>query len=228
MKALDEASREHEEFRLSSTRRRPSSSRPSTRSSDMAAAPAQDPRQGVHEREVQHRRRRRRVLRSLREGRERRPVDRRRRSDSSDTCRASVQSAMRPDDEAVLGLVEKLLVNDPAPRKRGLAGSSPRHDESRASHGARRKPRELGSTSSARSQTSRRPGRQLRRPPRPRWRRRTPARRTRDTAPERRRWRAAATTSFARLLEQAAELGDQGRGAQRRGARRSSAAPSSR
>ena len=38
--------------------------------------------------------------------------------DSSDNVRGLVQSAMRPDDEAVLGLVEKLLVNDPAAQAR--------------------------------------------------------------------------------------------------------------
>lgn len=38
--------------------------------------------------------------------------------DSSDNVKGLVQSAMRPDDEAVLGLVEKLLVNDPAAQAR--------------------------------------------------------------------------------------------------------------
>jgi uncharacterized membrane protein YqiK len=38
--------------------------------------------------------------------------------DSSDNVKNLVQSAMRPDDEAVLGLVEKLLVNDPAAQAR--------------------------------------------------------------------------------------------------------------
>ena len=34
--------------------------------------------------------------------------------DASPHVKSLVESAMRPDDEAVLGLVEKLLVNDPA------------------------------------------------------------------------------------------------------------------
>ncbi|MBX3187146.1 MAG: hypothetical protein KF819_09030 [Labilithrix sp.] len=38
--------------------------------------------------------------------------------DSSENVKGLVQSAMRPDDEAVLGLVEKLLVNDPAAQAR--------------------------------------------------------------------------------------------------------------
>ncbi|CAN5925278.1 hypothetical protein BH11MYX4_BH11MYX4_29280 [soil metagenome] len=38
--------------------------------------------------------------------------------DSSDNVKGLVQSAMRPDDDAVLGLVEKLLVNDPAAQAR--------------------------------------------------------------------------------------------------------------
>ena len=48
--------------------------------------------------------------------------------ESSDNVKGLVQSAMRPDDEAVLGLVEKLLVNDPAAQARlasfrGASGS---------------------------------------------------------------------------------------------------------
>ncbi|HVH42254.1 MAG TPA: hypothetical protein VM925_07910, partial [Labilithrix sp.] len=38
--------------------------------------------------------------------------------ESSPHVKSLVESAMRPDDEAVLGLVEKLLVNDPAAQAR--------------------------------------------------------------------------------------------------------------
>jgi uncharacterized membrane protein YqiK len=46
--------------------------------------------------------------------------------DASPHVKSLVESAMRPDDEAVLGLVEKLLVNDPnvAARLKGLTRSS--------------------------------------------------------------------------------------------------------
>ena len=118
MKALDEASREHEEFRLRLDKEKTIELETIHAKRDMAAALGADPRAGVREREVQHRRRRRRVLRSLREGRVSVGQSIDGVVDSSDNVKSLVQSAMRPDDEAVLGLVEKLLVNDPAAQAR--------------------------------------------------------------------------------------------------------------
>ena len=117
MKALDEASREHEEFRLKLDKEKIIELETIHAKRDMAAASAQILAQAFtnakftivggdgafFER----------FVKAVSIGQSIDGV-----MDSSENVRGLVQSAMRPDDEAVLGLVEKLLVNDPAAQAR--------------------------------------------------------------------------------------------------------------
>ena len=117
MKALDEASRTHEEFRLTLDKERTIELETIHAKRDMAAASAQ-----ILANAFQNAKFNivggdgaffDRFVKAVSVGQAIDGV-----MDSSDNVRGLVQSAMRPDDEAVLGLVEKLLVNDPAAQAR--------------------------------------------------------------------------------------------------------------
>jgi hypothetical protein len=117
MKALDEASREHEEFRLKLDKEKIIELETIHAKRDMAAASAQILAQAFTNAKFNivggdgaffDR-----FVKAVSIGQSIDGV-----MDSSDNVRGMVQSAMRPDDEAVLGLVEKLLVNDPAAQAR--------------------------------------------------------------------------------------------------------------
>ena len=117
MKALDEASREHEEFRLKLDKEKIIELETIHAKRDMAAASAQILAQAFTNAKFNivggdgaffDR-----FVKAVSVGQSIDGV-----MDSSENVRGLVQSAMRPDDEAVLGLVEKLLVNDPAAQAR--------------------------------------------------------------------------------------------------------------
>jgi uncharacterized membrane protein YqiK len=117
MKALDEASREHEEFRLKLDKEKTIELETIHAKRDMAAASAQILAQAFTNAKFNivggdgaffDR-----FVKAVSIGQSIDGV-----MDSSENVRGIVQSAMRPDDEAVLGLVEKLLVNDPAAQAR--------------------------------------------------------------------------------------------------------------
>jgi uncharacterized membrane protein YqiK len=117
MKALDEASREHEEFRLKLDKEKIIELETIHAKRDMAAASAQILAQAFTNAKFNivggdgaffDR-----FVKAVSIGQSIDGV-----MDSSDNVRGLVQSAMRPDDDAVLGLVEKLLVNDPAAQAR--------------------------------------------------------------------------------------------------------------
>jgi uncharacterized membrane protein YqiK len=117
MKALDEASREHEEFRLKLDKEKVIELETIHAKRDMAAASAQILAQAFTNAKFNivggdgaffDR-----FVKAVSVGQSIDGV-----MDSSDNVKSLVQSAMRPDDEAVLGLVEKLLVNDPAAQAR--------------------------------------------------------------------------------------------------------------
>ncbi len=117
MKALDEASREHEEFRLKLDKEKIIELETIHAKRDMAAASAQILAQAFTNAKFNivggdgaffDR-----FVKAVSIGQSIDGV-----MDSSENVRGMVQSAMRPDDEAVLGLVEKLLVNDPAAQAR--------------------------------------------------------------------------------------------------------------
>jgi uncharacterized membrane protein YqiK len=117
MKALDEASREHEEFRLKLDKEKVIELETIHAKRDMAAASAQILAQAFTNAKFNivggdgaffDR-----FVKAVSIGQSIDGV-----MDSSENVRGLVQSAMRPDDEAVLGLVEKLLVNDPAAQAR--------------------------------------------------------------------------------------------------------------
>lgn len=117
MKALDEASREHEEFRLRLDKEKTIELETIHAKRDMAAASAQILAQAFSNAKFNivggdgaffDR-----FVKAVSVGQSIDGV-----MDSSENVRGLVQSAMRPDDEAVLGLVEKLLVNDPAAQAR--------------------------------------------------------------------------------------------------------------
>jgi uncharacterized membrane protein YqiK len=117
MKALDEASREHEEFRLKLDKEKVIELETIHAKRDMAAASATILAQAFTNAKFNivggdgaffDR-----FVKAVSVGQSIDGV-----MDSSDNVRNMVQSAMRPDDEAVLGLVEKLLVNDPAAQAR--------------------------------------------------------------------------------------------------------------
>jgi uncharacterized membrane protein YqiK len=117
MKALDEASREHEEFRLKLDKEKIIELETIHAKRDMAAASAQILAQAFTNAKFNivggdgaffDR-----FVKAVSIGQSIDGV-----MDSSENVRGLVQSAMRPDDEAVLGLVEKLLVNDPAAQAR--------------------------------------------------------------------------------------------------------------
>ena len=117
MKALDEASREHEEFRLTLDKERTVELETIHAKRDMAAASAQILAQAFTNAKFNivggdgaffDR-----FVKAVSVGQSIDGV-----MDSSENVKNMVQSAMRPDDEAVLGLVEKLLVNDPAAQAR--------------------------------------------------------------------------------------------------------------
>ena len=117
MKALDEASREHEEFRLRLDKEKIIELETIHAKRDMAAASAQILAQAFTNAKFNivggdgaffDR-----FVKAVSIGQSIDGV-----MDSSENVRGLVQSAMRPDDEAVLGLVEKLLVNDPAAQAR--------------------------------------------------------------------------------------------------------------
>lgn len=117
MKALDEASREHEEFRLKLDKEKVIELETIHAKRDMAAASAQILAQAFTNAKFNivggdgaffDR-----FVKAVSVGQSIDGV-----MDSSENVRGLVQSAMRPDDEAVLGLVEKLLVNDPAAQAR--------------------------------------------------------------------------------------------------------------
>ena len=127
MKALDEASREHEEFRLRLDKEKIIELETIHAKRDMAAASAQILANAFTNAKFNivggdgaffDR-----FVKAVSVGQAIDGV-----MDSSDNVKSLVQSAMRPDDEAVLGLVEKLLVNDPAAQARlasfrGASGS---------------------------------------------------------------------------------------------------------
>lgn len=117
MKALDEASREHEEFRLKLDKEKVIELETIHAKRDMAAASAHILAQAFSNAKFNivggdgaffDR-----FVKAVSIGQSIDGV-----MDSSDNVKGLVQSAMRPDDEAVLGLVEKLLVNDPAAQAR--------------------------------------------------------------------------------------------------------------
>ena len=117
MKALDEASREHEEFRLKLDKEKVIELETIHAKRDMAAASAEILAKAFTNAKFNivggdgaffDR-----FVKAVSIGQSIDGV-----MDSSDNVRGLVQSAMRPDDEAVLGLVEKLLVNDPAAQAR--------------------------------------------------------------------------------------------------------------
>jgi len=117
MKALDEASREHEEFRLKLDKEKVIELETIHAKRDMAAASATILAQAFTNAKFNivggdgaffDR-----FVKAVSVGQSIDGV-----MDSSDNVKNLVQSAMRPDDEAVLGLVEKLLVNDPAAQAR--------------------------------------------------------------------------------------------------------------
>ncbi len=117
MKALDEASREHEEFRLKLDKEKIIELETIHAKRDMAAASAQILAQAFTNAKFNivggdgaffDR-----FVKAVSIGQSIDGV-----MDSSDNVRGLVQNAMRPDDDAVLGLVEKLLVNDPAAQAR--------------------------------------------------------------------------------------------------------------
>ena len=117
MKALDEASREHEEFRLRLDKEKIIELETIHAKRDMAAASAQILAQAFTNAKFNivggdgaffDR-----FVKAVSVGQSIDGI-----MDSSDNVKSMVQSAMRPDDEAVLGLVEKLLVNDPAAQAR--------------------------------------------------------------------------------------------------------------
>ncbi len=117
MKALDEASREHEEFRLTLDKEKTIELETIHAKRDMAAASAQILAQAFTNAKFNivggdgaffDR-----FVKAVSVGQSIDGV-----MDSSENVKSMVQSAMRPDDEAVLGLVEKLLVNDPAAQAR--------------------------------------------------------------------------------------------------------------
>jgi uncharacterized membrane protein YqiK len=117
MKALDEASRDHEEFRLKLDKEKVIELETIHAKRDMAAASAQILAQAFTNAKFNivggdgaffDR-----FVKAVSVGQAIDGV-----MDSSDNVKSLVQSAMRPDDEAVLGLVEKLLVNDPAAQAR--------------------------------------------------------------------------------------------------------------
>ncbi len=117
MKALDEASREHEEFRLTLDKERTVELETIHAKRDMAAASAQILAQAFTNAKFNivggdgaffDR-----FVKAVSVGQSIDGV-----MDSSENVKNMVQSAMRPDDDAVLGLVEKLLVNDPAAQAR--------------------------------------------------------------------------------------------------------------
>jgi uncharacterized membrane protein YqiK len=127
MKALDEASREHEEFRLKLDKEKVIELETIHAKRDMAAASAQILANAFSNAKFNivggdgaffDR-----FVKAVSVGQAIDGV-----MDSSENVKGLVQSAMRPDDEAVLGLVEKLLVNDPAAQARlasfrGASGS---------------------------------------------------------------------------------------------------------
>ncbi len=127
MKALDEASREHEEFRLRLDKEKIIELETIHAKRDMAAASAQILANAFTNAKFNivggdgaffDR-----FVKAVSVGHAIDGV-----MDSSDNVKGLVQSAIRPDDEAVLGLVEKLLVNDPAAQARlatfrGASGS---------------------------------------------------------------------------------------------------------
>ena len=117
MKALDEASREHEEFRLRLDKEKIIELETIHAKRDMAAASAQILAQAFTNAKFNivggDGAFFERFVKAVSIGQSIDGV-----MDSSDNVRGLVQSAMRPDDEAVLGLVEKLLVNDPAAQAR--------------------------------------------------------------------------------------------------------------
>jgi uncharacterized membrane protein YqiK len=117
MKALDEASREHEEFRLKLDKEKVIELETIHAKRDMAAASATILAQAFTNAKFNivggdgaffDR-----FVKAVSVGQSIDGV-----MDSSENVKSMVQSAMRPDDEAVLGLVEKLLVNDPAAQAR--------------------------------------------------------------------------------------------------------------
>ena len=117
MKALDEASREHEEFRLTLDKEKTVELETIHAKRDMAAASAQILAQAFTNAKFNivggdgaffDR-----FVKAVSVGQSIDGV-----MDSSENVKNMVQSAMRPDDDAVLGLVEKLLVNDPAAQAR--------------------------------------------------------------------------------------------------------------
>lgn len=117
MKALDEASRDHEEFRLRLDKEKVIELETIAAKKEMAAAQAQILAQAFTNAKFNivggdgaffDR-----FVKAVSVGQAIDGV-----MDSSDNVKGLVQSAMRPDDEAVLGLVEKLLVNDPAAQAR--------------------------------------------------------------------------------------------------------------
>lgn len=117
MKALDEASREHEEFRLKLDKEKIIELETIHAKRDMAAASAQILAQAFTNAKFNivggDGAFFERFVKAVSIGQSIDGV-----MDSSENVRGLVQSAMRPDDEAVLGLVEKLLVNDPAAQAR--------------------------------------------------------------------------------------------------------------
>jgi uncharacterized membrane protein YqiK len=117
MRALDEASRSHEEFRLKLDKEKVIELETIHAKRDMAAASAQILAQAFTNAKFNivggdgaffDR-----FVKAVSVGQSIDGV-----MDTSDNVRGLVQSAIRPDDEAVLGLVEKLLVNDPAAQAR--------------------------------------------------------------------------------------------------------------
>jgi uncharacterized membrane protein YqiK len=117
MKALDAASREHEEFRLRLDKEKTIELETIHAKRDMAAASAQILAQAFTNAKFNivggDGAFFERFVKAVSVGQAIDGV-----MDSSDNVKGLVQSAMRPDDEAVLGLVEKLLVNDPAAQAR--------------------------------------------------------------------------------------------------------------
>jgi uncharacterized membrane protein YqiK len=126
MKALDEASREHEEFRLRLDKEKTIELETIHAKTSMAGAQAQILAQAFSNAKFNivggdgaffDR-----FVKAVSVGQSIDGV-----MDSSPHVKSLVESAMRPDDEAVLGLVEKLLVSDPAAqaRLRGAVRSGP-------------------------------------------------------------------------------------------------------
>ncbi|AKU98896.1 Inner membrane protein YqiK [Labilithrix luteola] len=125
MKALDEASREHEEFRLKLDKEKTIELETIHAKKDVAAAQAQILAQAFTNAKFNivggDGQFFDRFVKAMSVGQAIDGV-----MDSSPNVKSLVESAMRPDDEAVLGLVEKLLHADPAAQARlkAMRGSS--------------------------------------------------------------------------------------------------------